>query len=443
MTASELNRKLIYCGCEDIVDYLRNSPLNRHMYKTFLEMKERYDISVPVVSLMNEVYYQCARVNYDNQPGVDISKRYLDESAAWLDSRPAAGIVFSIVWALLKSRVNQTFQEECFIEKLEPIVQGFEYNRVAADESHYLSVEGIFFPDVFPTKPCPLNDILVSEGERLTSGKSFFSELFGPSAITSKETLGISLKIITDNYTHSAIERYVRIYPEPMDQVSLIKMLLETMPSNERHKHKNYLERLQDRIALAQPWTDDGAAVVCERDLGYVPREDLWDEPLSPNEDTDEENEYKKECERLKEELKARQEEFDREIAALEAKHKEETENLKEMLRLQIQQMESEKDRKEDTHETRPKDALSFTLTELVALAKENLGVEGAKDFCYMLSGYIVKQRDMDEKVWTLIESVIPAVEQRVAPRNNFDIRTVHQMNVNPQQVINNTKKEK
>lgn len=36
MTSSELNRKLLFRGHREVTDFLRNSPLNRCLYKRFL-----------------------------------------------------------------------------------------------------------------------------------------------------------------------------------------------------------------------------------------------------------------------------------------------------------------------------------------------------------------------------------------------------------------------
>ena len=81
MTASELNRKLLFFGQNDVTDFLRNSPLNRFLYKKLLGILSASGIGVPAVTLFNEMYYQCTRVNYDGMPGVDIGQRYWSEAA--------------------------------------------------------------------------------------------------------------------------------------------------------------------------------------------------------------------------------------------------------------------------------------------------------------------------------------------------------------------------
>ena len=83
MNASELNRKLLYRGYDDMADYLRNSPMNRTIYNLILEYGPE-KIESPMLSIFNEIYYQCVRINYDGQPGVELASRYLDEEAEWL-----------------------------------------------------------------------------------------------------------------------------------------------------------------------------------------------------------------------------------------------------------------------------------------------------------------------------------------------------------------------
>lgn len=70
MNASELSRQLLFYGYDEVTDYLKNSPLNRYIYKKFLTILPEYGITVPLVTMFNEIYYQCVRVNYDGMPGV-------------------------------------------------------------------------------------------------------------------------------------------------------------------------------------------------------------------------------------------------------------------------------------------------------------------------------------------------------------------------------------
>lgn len=47
MNASELSRQLLFYGYDEVTDYLKNSPLNRYIYKKFLTLLPEYGITVP------------------------------------------------------------------------------------------------------------------------------------------------------------------------------------------------------------------------------------------------------------------------------------------------------------------------------------------------------------------------------------------------------------
>ena len=46
MTASELNRLLLFCGHSEVADFLNDSPLNRHLYKHFLRLMPLHQIGL-------------------------------------------------------------------------------------------------------------------------------------------------------------------------------------------------------------------------------------------------------------------------------------------------------------------------------------------------------------------------------------------------------------
>ena len=52
MTASELQRNLIFSGYSDVTDYLKNSPVNRFLYKRLLEILPLAEIETPVVTIL-------------------------------------------------------------------------------------------------------------------------------------------------------------------------------------------------------------------------------------------------------------------------------------------------------------------------------------------------------------------------------------------------------
>lgn len=159
MTASELQRKLLYFGFSDLTDYLRNSPLNRYLYKQFLDYKEYNGISTPIISLFNELYYQCVRIDFDSNPGENLKVRYLNESELWLKSRAAAELVFDYVWVLLRRKGNLSFNEECFLERLSAIVIPNRKEKELEQILKYMEDMDIKVPDQFAPMHYPVDDI--------------------------------------------------------------------------------------------------------------------------------------------------------------------------------------------------------------------------------------------------------------------------------------------
>ena len=128
MTASELRRKLLYCGHTDVTDYLKDSPLNRYIYKQLLELRPQYKIDTPILTILNEVYYQCVNIQNDRMPGIDVCERYLEEERKYLNSTDAVHLVFFIVRTFFRTRKeNLSFEEECFWKQFSEHVLDLNY----------------------------------------------------------------------------------------------------------------------------------------------------------------------------------------------------------------------------------------------------------------------------------------------------------------------------
>ena len=161
MSPSSLNRKLLFHGYEEVTDYLKNSPLNRYLYKSILGILSASGINVPVVTLFNEIYYQCVRVNFDGTPGVDMERRYWSEEEAWIGSSDGAQLVFCVVWALLGSKRNFTFQEECFLSALAPYIKNSPLREFAEGLPREFRSYGFVVPNRFPVMTCPVSELPV------------------------------------------------------------------------------------------------------------------------------------------------------------------------------------------------------------------------------------------------------------------------------------------
>ena len=128
-----------------MVDYLKNSQVNRFIYKQMLVLLPDHQIEIPLLTLLNEIYYQCVRVQYDGTPGEDISRRYLDEEEAWLgpDSGHANILVFCYVYVLVSRKAHPLFKEECFLKQLFPLIDGCEFISAATELLQFMKDNGI------------------------------------------------------------------------------------------------------------------------------------------------------------------------------------------------------------------------------------------------------------------------------------------------------------
>ncbi len=94
-----------------MADYLRNSPFNRCVYNVILRHGPK-PLPLDMLTLFNEAYYQCVRINYDPTPGTDLSARYVQEETLWLTSNQSANLIFNIAFInnnLIYKTINNTF----------------------------------------------------------------------------------------------------------------------------------------------------------------------------------------------------------------------------------------------------------------------------------------------------------------------------------------------
>ena len=409
MTASELNRQLLFYGYTEATDFLKNSPLNRYLYKQFLNIIPKYGIDIPMVQLFNEIYYQCVRVNYDGTPGVEIKQRYIAEEAEWLNSQSAADLVFSVVWALLRLKHDQTFQEDCFVEQITPYIYGCELSGVARSFYDELRYMGMDIPDSFPTMTCPLDGIPKFEivKERTRS----LDEL--------KEHM-LAWRTVTCNYSHSVIESYVRLYSSVEDQLELINRIQKTLPRNEIINLDGFFKDLISRIKTGNFDPDRALArASCEEGKDIV-------------------DDLKEERDRLKAQIEELQKSHEMELAKKDAQYKAEIDKIKKERNKLAHEPEA---RKEQVSANEPKE-LMLALTEIAAFVKERFSKSGANEICTLLYSKASEHDYLGEDTFKLIEGIIPAIIKRDKPQNNVDISQAGVVNINPQQVITQLKEE-
>lgn len=452
MTASELQRKLLFYGYSEATDFLKNSPLNRYLYKQFLNILPKYGIDIPMVQLFNEIYYQCVRVNYDGTPGVDITQRYIAEEAEWLNSQSATDLVFSVVWTLLRLKRNQTFQEECFVAQITPYIYGCELNETARSLYTELRYMGLDIPDSFPTLTCPLDGIpkfeVVQERTRSLDdmiNASVEKKLNLENQFFELQEHMQAWRTATSNYSHSVIESYVRLYSSAEDQLELIDRIQRTLPNEKNISLDEFIRRLESRIMTGNFDPEDSFTGKRVPKPYHDPDEqqDLeYSRVLacaSCEEDIDVVGDLKEERDRLKAQIDELQKSHEMELAKMEAQYKAEIDKIKKERNKLAHEPET---RKDQVAASGPKE-LTLTLSEVVAYVKERFSKSGADEICTMLYGKAVEHSCLEEYVLKQIEGIIPAIIKRDMPHQTVEIPQAGQVNINPHKVENNFKEEK
>lgn len=424
MNASELSRKLLYCGYSDLTDYLMNSPLNRYIYKMLLVDLPRLQIDVPVLDIFNEIYYQNVRVRFDITPGQDVRKRYLDEEERWLNSKPAAYMVFCYVWAMLSVRSNLSFHEECFVEPMEQIIWNGNYEEMAQKVKSDIVSQGIFVANEVPAKPCPINEIPMRV-DAISRNDSFAKRL-AIMMLGEEDRLDSELnpwKTLTNNFSRSVIEHYLWLYYTPAEQFDLLRRIENACPKKDYHKHQDSFEDLNDKIKYGRydrsGYVYDKKDLDEEFELNFVK---VYNEAVDAEDKEDAQAnalQYKHECELLK--------------------------RCVEEQKMEIEQLKKELEKKTvfDTPDQQSiQEGNTLPIAEMVAHVKQRFSKAGAEEFCTMYYHLAMEHGNLDEETSKLIDGIVPAILQRDAHHQTINIPTAQQVNINPKEVVNHTKEE-
>lgn len=390
MTTSELQRKLLYRGYDDMADYLRNSPFNRRIYNLLLRRGPK-PLPLDMLTLFNEVYYQCVRINYDPTPGIDLSTRYVQEETLWLASNHSSNLVFSIVWGMLRCKKEITFNEECFVNQFVPVKESNDGDNFAYTLIKYMAGDRVFPPEYFQPLPTPINNFPL---------------------ITGKNDCLVWRKV-TNNFSQNTIERYLELYKTPEEQTALLSMIEGAFAEVGDKSCRVNFTKLHNGI------------------IANVYHQVAEQEAASRAEGMDQT--YKEQLEKLKQEYKALEDSQEYRIKEIEARHESE---LWEM-RVKLEEMELAEEQEGVSK------ALLFTFSEMVEIVKTRFSKGAAEEFTNMLYNLATKHGYLDEEISKAIDSIVPAVIERDKPKQTVHIPTAHQVNINPQEVVNHFKEEK
>lgn len=441
MNASELNRKLLFHGQHEVTDYLRNSPLNRFLYQELLVILSTSGIDVPVVKLFDEIYYQCVRIHYDVNPGIDLGRRYWAEEEAWLQSSEGAQLVFCAVWALLSVNRNPSFHKECFLSVLAPYLRNSAFCHFAEELAQKLQEYKIKVPERFPVMTCPVSEIFPEFTLTIEQEKSFWG-YSDPQRDITMNTWRRTWANVTCNYAHSVIEKYVRLYPDPDDQLKLIACMKEPLYPKMHPEELCFLKELSQRIStgsfdpedhpllppIASPYMDEGENGERRLCLSLEGTEESHSMDLA--------KQYREERDALKTQLEETQKSHALELARLEAEYKALTEELQKENEKLIH-WPSKKKSKPLPQANPGSNMLVFSLNDVAAHVKERFSKSAGEEICTMLYRFALEYGNLSEDTFKLIDSIMPAILKRDLPHQTFEFPNVSQFNNNPGTVVN------
>ena len=387
-SASELRRIMLFNGYSDVTDYLKNSPINRWIYKDLLTLLPAEGIEVPVVKIFREIYYQLVSIPLDKHPGADIGKRYLDECSAWLSSDSAANLVFCLVEALGKGLID------------------------------YMESVGIFTPGVIEPMPINVFDIPYEYCTPRRVEHSFLESIkmaLGFKVRKSDET-GNPWMVITDNFSFDRIEWYIKLYKTAMEQESLLDLMQESCTESDLI---HYAITIQDLRRLIQHGMYDPVAFraavgdtadeVADSLLGDSVTAGVADSVTTEVADSV--------TAEVADSVTAG-------VAGDSLSGGEADDTLSGGVA-------------DDSVTLGMLDDLKLSVSEMIEIVKERFSKSGADEFYGMISNLAVKHGWMNESLWKMIDGIVPAVIERDKPRQTVRIPHAAQVNINPQRVIN------
>lgn len=255
MDSSELTRKLLFCGYDEATSYLNDSELNRYLYKKFLDIVPKHHIKVPIVTLFNEVYYQCVRVNYDGLPGVDVEHQYIAEEKRWLKSDEATQLVFATVLALLAAKDEHTFNEECFMNGIAAYVKDGLFCDFANALYDAIKDTPITVPTEFRAMPCPASEIpmlSIEQTRRFSNSAHLLLSMVENEGFMKQlnewQAYNYAWIQVTDHYSDEVLKKYLDLYPDPADKIQVIECIRTSLSIEDCNFYDRRLKRLEQGI---------------------------------------------------------------------------------------------------------------------------------------------------------------------------------------------------
>jgi hypothetical protein len=102
----KLPRALLWTDIESMDEFLK-APVNQEMYDLFLKIKQRTMLlknsDYAVIKIFNEVYYQCTRIVYEQEPNIRL-KDYITDIKSNMGTYNHARVIYGLIFFLFSRR---------------------------------------------------------------------------------------------------------------------------------------------------------------------------------------------------------------------------------------------------------------------------------------------------------------------------------------------------
>ena len=110
----KLPRALLWTDIESMDEFLK-APVNQEMYDLFLKIKQRTMLlknsDYAVIKIFHEVYYQCTRIVYEQEPNIRL-KDYITDIKSNMGTYNHARVIYGLIFFLFSRRKNNTLIEK-------------------------------------------------------------------------------------------------------------------------------------------------------------------------------------------------------------------------------------------------------------------------------------------------------------------------------------------
>ena len=310
-------------------------------------------------------------------------------------------LVFFFVWLILKMKRSLSFNEECFIEHLTPILSKTKQGKEWLDETlKDMKEKDIKVPERIAPMVYPVVDAIPMQQSAdygiIQRYKQLIANLY-PSDGHYRPMVNAWMEL-TDNYSHAWIEKYVKLYPNKDNRLALLSRIETSLPRNLRKKHEDFLLGLRMHIESGQVVY----RVVDEEKLkdnhNWIDVEMLgMREMLNPytNELESAANQYKQERDEARLQCDELKKTYEMELARWEAKYDKAVKDLEVTVKT-VEAVES------------TSKELSLTISEMAEHIKERFSKAGAEEFITMYYRLAMKHGNLDEETCKMIDGIIP-----------------------------------